>query len=98
MARMQRIYRTKKNYNDYSSTFLVNCVTAGADVYSTVFDIDFTGLINHGLSRFALHNLATASVSCLCTLFHFPFFTLEKRTSRGKHNPSESFKHLRNAQ
>lgn len=89
MARMQRIYRTMKNYNDYSSTFLVYCVTAGADVYSTVFDRDFTGLINHGLSRFSLHSLATASVSCLCTLFHFPFFTLEKRTSRCKHNPSE---------
>lgn len=68
-------------------TFLVYCVIA--DVYSTVFDTDFTGLINHGLSWFSLHSLATASVSCLCTLFHFPFFTLEKRTSRGKHNPSE---------
>ncbi len=64
-------------------------VTAGPDVYySTVFDTDFTVPINHGLSRFSLHSLVTTSVSCLCTLSHFPYFTLEKHTSRGKQSIS----------
>ncbi len=76
-SRMQRIYRTMKDDNDYSSTFLLHCVTAGPDVYSAVFDTDFTGPINHELSRFSLHSLATASVSCLCTL-SFPLLHLGK--------------------
>lgn len=48
MARMHRICRTMKNDNIYSSTFLVYCVTAGADVYSTVFDTDFMASLTIG--------------------------------------------------
>lgn len=95
MARMHRICRTMKNDSDYSSTFLVYCVTAGADVYSKVFDTDFTASL---LSRFSLHSLATASVSCFCTL-SFPLLhpgkTYKKRQTQSIR--AQSFKHLRKA-